>query len=65
MHFFVKYHVDKKDITDEYCPTRNMLSDFFTKPLQGRLFKKFIDIIMGYKHIGALASDYSFLKEHF
>jgi hypothetical protein len=31
-----------------------MLADFFTKPLQGSLFRKFRDIVMGYKHIDSL-----------
>ena len=24
----------------QYCPTADMIADFFTKPLQGRLFRK-------------------------
>ena len=32
-----------------------MLADFFTKPLQGALFRKFRDVILGYKHIDSLA----------
>ena len=31
-----------------------MIADFFTKPLQGALFKKFRDIVLGYKHISTL-----------
>ena len=34
-----------------------MISDYFTKPLQGKLFKLFRDIIMGYKHIGDILAD--------
>jgi hypothetical protein len=31
----------------EYCPTREMVMDFFTKPaLQGALFQKFRNLIM-------------------
>jgi hypothetical protein len=30
----------------EYCPTGDMISDFFTKPLQGALFKKLRNLIM-------------------
>ena len=29
-----------------YCPTGDMTADFFTKPLQGSLFKKFRDQIL-------------------
>ena len=32
-----------------------MLADFFTKPLQGALFRKFRDIILGHKHVDTLA----------
>ena len=31
-----------------------MVADFFTKPLQGNLFRKFKAVIMGYKHIDSL-----------
>ena len=48
-YFFVKDRVDKKEVKIEYCPTEQMLADFFTKPLQGSLFRKFRDVIMGYK----------------
>ena len=30
-----------------HCPTERILSDFYTKPLQGSLFIKIRDIIMG------------------
>ena len=32
-----------------------MLADFFTKPLQGTLFKKFRDVLMRYNHISTLS----------
>ena len=31
-----------------------MLADFLTKPLQGSLFRKFRDVILGYVHISTL-----------
>jgi hypothetical protein len=31
-----------------------MLADFFTKPLQGSLFRKFREVIMGHRHIDSL-----------
>ena len=31
----------------QYCPTEAMIADFFTKPLQGQLFKKLRDVIIG------------------
>jgi hypothetical protein len=30
-----------------WCPTGDMISNFMTKPLQGALFQKFTDQIMG------------------
>lgn len=53
-YFFVKDRIDKKEIRVEYCPTRIMLADFFTKPLQGSIFKLFRDVIMGYQPISIL-----------
>ena len=32
-----------------------MLADFFTKPLQGALFRKFRGVILGYAHVDSLA----------
>ena len=31
-----------------------MVADYFTKPLQGALFHKFRDVIMGFKHVNTL-----------
>jgi hypothetical protein len=31
-----------------------MLADFFTKPLQGALFRKLAAVVMGHKHISSL-----------
>ena len=52
--FFVKDRVDKGEVKVEYCPTELMLADFYTKPLQGRLFKKFRDVLMEYEPISSL-----------
>ena len=53
-YFFVKDRVDKKEVKIEYCPSLNMLADFFTKPLQGRLFLKFKQVLMGQEPITIL-----------
>ena len=49
-YFFIKDRYDKKELTIQYCPTDDMVADFFTKPLQGRKFKKFRQIIMNLKN---------------
>jgi hypothetical protein len=40
-YFFVTDNINKKNLRVEYCPTDDMLADFFTKPLQGAKFKRF------------------------
>ena len=45
-YFFVHNRVDNGEVSIQYCPTGDMVADFFTKPLQGTLFRKFRDIIM-------------------
>ena len=62
-HFFVKDRIDKKEIRVEYCPTSIMLADFFTKPLQGALYHKFRDVLMGYKPITTLEQKSFEIKE--
>ena len=64
-YFWVKDMVDKRKIRIKYCPTWLMLADYFSKPLQESLFKKYRDIIMGYIHIDEILLDSRFpLKEH-
>ena len=45
---------DTENINVVYCPTSEMLADFYTNPLQGALFKKFRDVIMGLLHTNTL-----------
>jgi hypothetical protein len=53
--FFVKDRVEKGEVKIEYCPTGIMVADYFTKPLQGALFKKLRDVIMGFKSMNTLS----------
>ena len=53
-YFFVKDRVAKGEVEIIYCPTEQMLADYFTKPLQGSLFNKFRRVIMGYDPISIL-----------
>ena len=55
-YFFVKDRQDKGEIKIEYCSTNNMLADYFTKPLQGTLFRKPRAVIMGWEHIDSLSN---------
>ena len=54
-HFFITDRVKAGEVTVKYCPTEAMLADFFTKPLQGGLFHRFRDVIMGWKPISTLS----------
>jgi hypothetical protein len=46
-YFFITDQVEAGNISVEFCPTKAMIADFFTKPLQGELFLKFKRFIMG------------------
>ena len=48
--FFTKDMEERKEIKLEYCPTEDMLADFLTKPLQGALFIRMRDKILGASH---------------
>ena len=52
--FFIKDRTEALGIRIQHCPTSEMLGDFFTKPLQEMLFKKFRDVILGYEHVDSL-----------
>eukprot|EP00980_Cylindrotheca_fusiformis_P003597 scaffold800_cov138-Cylindrotheca_fusiformis.AAC.2 len=49
-YFFIKDRVASGEITLLYCPTGEMLGDFFSKPQQGGMFRRFRDVIMGVTH---------------
>jgi hypothetical protein len=46
-YFFITDRVSKEEVSVVWCPTRDMIGDYMTKPLQGALFHKFRDQIMG------------------
>mmetsp|Transcript_7999 Transcript_7999/g.7584 ORF Transcript_7999/g.7584 Transcript_7999/m.7584 type:complete len:163 (-) Transcript_7999:223-711(-) len=54
-YVFVKDRIDKREVRVEYCPTEIMLAHFFTKALQGQLFQRFRNVIMGYQPISILS----------
>ena len=45
-YFFITNLINKGDLHIEYCPTDNMVVDFFTKPLQGKKILQFRKLIM-------------------
>ena len=46
-YFFITDRIKKGELEVRYCPTKEIIGDFFTKPLQGATFQKFRDQIMG------------------
>jgi len=46
-YYFVTDRVNMKEIEIEWCPTKDMVADFMTKPLQGSHFRRLRDLIMG------------------
>ena len=47
-YFFVTNRIQAGDLRVEYCPTDDMIADFFTKPLQGSKFTRFRDQVLNY-----------------
>ena len=56
-YFWIVDRLKKEKIYIEYCPTGLMLADFFTKPLQGSLFRKMRDVVMGLQPITILKTE--------
>ena len=46
-YFFITDRISKGEVRVEWCPTKEMVADFLTKPLQGSMFRNFRDLIMG------------------
>jgi hypothetical protein len=46
-YFFVTDRIKAGEISPKWCPTGEMIADFLTKPLQGAMFRKFRDLLMG------------------
>ena len=53
-YFWIKDRLKSGGIEVKHCPTLEMLADFFTKPLQGHLFRKFRDVLLGQAHVDTL-----------
>ncbi len=46
-YFFVTDRIRSREISTKWCPTGEMIADFLTKPLQGGMFWKLRDLLMG------------------
>jgi hypothetical protein len=40
-YFFLTDQIEKRHVEVKYCPTGDMIANYMSKPLQGKLFKKF------------------------
>ena len=67
--FFINDRIGKKELNVEWCPTNEMIVYFMTKPIQGSIFKKFRELILGFipiknyiqeSEIGRSVSEYLF-----
>jgi hypothetical protein len=50
-YVFIIDRLESEKIDVIFCPTEHMVADFFTKPLQGKLFHYLKAIVMGHKPI--------------
>ena len=56
--FFITDRIARKEVAIQCCPTKEMVADHFTEPLQGELFCKFRDQIMGVVPMNAITGDH-------
>jgi hypothetical protein len=47
-YFFITDQVEKGNAQIKHCGINNMVGDFFTKPLQGEKFQRFLNDILGH-----------------
>lgn len=45
-YFFIKQHIETKDVQIKYMPTEQMIADILTKPLVGSLFQRMVESVM-------------------
>ena len=56
-YFFLTDQIQKGNVAVEYCSTTEMIADYMTKPLQGKLFEKFRKLIMGHENFHPTTCD--------
>ena len=60
-YFFVKQYVENGTMKIQHCPTLQMIADILTKPLQGELFRRLRDLLLGYTRADdGVYTDYNF-----
>ena len=57
-YFFITDRIASKEVAIQYCPTKEMVANYFTKLLQGELFYKFRDQIMGLVPMDTIIGDH-------
>jgi len=57
-YFWVTDRIKNGNIQVQYCPTKQMIADYMSKPLKGALFHLFRNIIMGWSHISSVFEGY-------
>ena len=67
-HVAIKYfwstdRIKQGKMKVKYCRTEKMLADFMSKPLQGSLFQKFRNVLMGWAHIDTLFEHFTSNEE--
>jgi len=58
-YVFIKDWLESENINVVYCPMECMVADFFTKPLQGKLFHYLKVIVMGHEPLESLVAQFS------
>ena len=55
-YFFITDRIAKGEVRVEWCPTKQMIADFMTKPLQGSAFRNYRNLIMGLLSVEEVAN---------
>ena len=63
-YFFVTDRINQKELRVAYCPMKEMIADYFTKPMQGALFRTMQDAILSIDATDGPASMYPTLQAH-
>jgi hypothetical protein len=63
-YFSITDRITYKEITVQYCPTKEMIADYFTKSLQGGFFYKFCDQIIGLVPMDTIIGDHRSVLDH-